>query len=150
MNTKIEARVSHHFPTNAERVYKAWLDPEQVRIWMVAALKTFGLAGDIRRIEIDPRVGGKFLFSDMRNGQEARHWGKYLELDLPFKIVFTWIVDESEEANPSKVTLTIRPETDGCTATIVHEMDAKWIDFVSRTENGWTRMLQQVDKLLAD
>jgi uncharacterized protein YndB with AHSA1/START domain len=72
----------------------------------------------------------------MRDGKEARHWGIYLELDRPRKIVFTWIVAESEEADPSVVTLTIQPEADGCIATIVHEMDATWAEYVSRTEVG--------------
>jgi uncharacterized protein YndB with AHSA1/START domain len=148
MSAKIEARVSHHFKARPERVYDAWLDPDQVREWIAAALKRLGLAGDIRRIEIDARVGGKFFFSDMRDAQEARHWGTYLELDRPRKIVFTWIVDESEEANPSKVTLTIEPEASGCAATIVHEMDAQWAEYVSRTESGWARMLEEVERLL--
>ena len=148
MNPKIEAKVTHRFQAPAEQVYDAWLNPAQVRLWMAAALQSFGLAGDIRRIEIDARAGGKFFFSDMRDGTETRHWGNYLELDRPRKIVFTWIVDESEEANPSKVTLTIHPEMNGCTATIVHEMDEKWIDYVSRTESGWKRMLEQIAILL--
>jgi uncharacterized protein YndB with AHSA1/START domain len=149
MSSRIEARTTHHFKAAAERVYDAWLNPEQVRVWMAAALKSFGLAGDIRRVEIDARVGGRFFFSDMRDGTEQRHWGTYLELDRPRKIAFTWIVDESEEADPSTVTLTIEPESDGCTATIVHEMDGKWVDYVSRTESGWARMLQEVEQLLA-
>lgn len=148
MTSKIEARVTHRFKASAERVYDAWLNPQQVRTWLAAALQSHGLAGDIRRIEVDARVGGGFFFSDMRDGQEARHWGKYLELDRPRKIVFTWIVDESEEANPSTVTLTIQSEGEGSTATIVHEMDAQWKDYVSRTEGGWARMLDQVDRLL--
>jgi uncharacterized protein YndB with AHSA1/START domain len=148
MSSKIEARVSHRFEAAAERVYDAWLDPKLVRLWMAAALKSFGLAGDIQKIEIDAQVGGKFFFSDLRGGKEARHRGTYLELDRPRKIVFTWIVDESEEANPSKVTLTLQSEVDGCMATIVHEMDAKWIDYVTRTEMGWSRMLQQVAIIL--
>jgi uncharacterized protein YndB with AHSA1/START domain len=150
MKSKIEARVSHRFQASAEQVYDAWLDPRHVRVWLAAALKSFGLAGDIRRIEIDPRVGGKFFFSDMRDGTEARHWGTYLELVRPSQIAFTWIVDESEEANPSKVTLTIAREPSGCVATIVHEMDEAWRDYVSRTEAGWSRMLQQIDNLLAN
>jgi uncharacterized protein YndB with AHSA1/START domain len=149
MSPKLEARVSHRFKTSPERVYDAWLDPQSVRVWMSAALRSFGLPADIRRIEIDARVGGKFFFSDMRDGKEARHWGTYLELDRPRKIVFTWIVDESEEANPSTVTLTIEPEPEGCVATIVHEMDAKWADYVARTESGWVRMLQEVERVLA-
>src|SRR5262245_16671229 len=99
MSSKVEARVVHHFKATAERVYDAWLTPEQVRAWLGAALKSMGLAGDIRRIDIDARVGGKFFFSDLRDGNEARHWGTYLKLDRPRTIVFTWIVDESDEAN---------------------------------------------------
>ncbi len=148
MSAKIEARVSHRFNASAERVFDAWLTPELVRVWMAAALRSFGLAGDIKRIEIDAHVGGKFLFSDMRDGQEARPWGPYLELDRPRKIVFTWIVDESAEADPSKVTLTIEPESEGCVATLVHEMDARWADYVSRTEGGWSRMLAEIDRIV--
>ena len=46
------------------------------------------------------------------------------------------------------MTLTIDPEADGCVASIVHEMDAQWIEYVSQTESGWARMLNAVDKLL--
>ena len=148
MNEKIEARVTHRMKASAERVYDAWLNPAQARMWMAASLRSFGLAGDIQRVEIDARVGGKFFFSDLRDGTEARHWGSYLELDRPRKIVFTWIVDESEEEDPSVVTLTIEPEADGCVATIVHELDAKWSEFISQTESGWARMLQAVDEFL--
>jgi uncharacterized protein YndB with AHSA1/START domain len=147
MNSKIEARISHHFKATAEQVYDAWLDPTQVRLWMAESLKSLGLAGDIRRVEIDARVGGKFFFSDMRNGKEARHWGSYLELVRPHRIVFTWIVDESEAANPSNVTMTIQAEAEGCVATIVHEIDEKWRDYISQTENGWARMLQHVENI---
>lgn len=149
MSERIEARVEHRFQASPERVYDAWLDPAGVRVWMKASLQSFGLPGEIVRIEIDPRVGGKFFFSDLRNGAEARHWGTYLELDRPRKIVFTWIVDASEESNPSKVTLSIVPDGAGSKATIVHEMDPQWKEYVARTEAGWGRMLRHVELLLS-
>lgn len=149
MSGKVEAHASHRFRATAEQVYDAWLDPVMVRVWMAAALRSFGLPADIRRIEIDARVGGKFHFSDMRGDTEARHWGTYLELDRPRRIVFTWIVDESEEASPSTVTLSIEPAPDGCIATIVHEMDAAWSDFTQRTADGWGRMLREIDHILS-
>jgi len=71
MGAKIEARVEHHFPVPAEAIYKAWLDPASVRVWMGEALRSLGLSGDIQRIEIDPRIGGRFFFSDLRN--HSRH-----------------------------------------------------------------------------
>jgi len=148
MTASIEARVTHRFRASAERVYDAWLDPGKAQLWMEAALVKLGLAGDTQRFEIDARVGGKFFFSDMREGTEARHWGTYLELDRPRKIAFTWITEESQEAEPSKVALTIEPDGEGCMATIVHELRSEWAEYVSRVESGWGAMLTAVDESL--
>jgi uncharacterized protein YndB with AHSA1/START domain len=147
MSTTIEARVSHRFRATAGEVYDAWLDPAKARRWMAAALQTMGLAGDMRQIEIEARVGGKFLFSDQRGEVEARHWGTYLELERPRRIVFTWIVDESEESKPSTVFLTIQPDGDGCVVTIVHQLDAAWAEYVPRVEAGWGNMLAALEKI---
>jgi uncharacterized protein YndB with AHSA1/START domain len=148
LGSKTQAHVSHRFTASAERVYDAWLDPSKVRVWMPPSLKSLGLAGDIRRVEIDARVSGSFFLSDQRGEIEAKHWGTYLVLERPRKIVFTWITDESGAADPSVVTLTIEQQSDGCAATIVHEMDRQWQDYVSRTEAGWGRMLESIASLL--
>lgn len=116
---------------------------------MSAALQSMGLSGDVRRVEIDPRVGGSFTFSDMREGTEAVHWGTYRELDRPRKLVFTWFTSEEDEReNTSLVTLTLEPREEGCVATIVHRMDAKYGEYVKRTEKGWGRMLEQIGTLV--
>lgn len=142
----VSARVRRHMSVSPERVFDAWLDPEKIRVWMAAALKSAGLAGDIRRVEVDAREGGRFVFSDMRNEGEAVHWGSYLEIIRPQRLVFTWFTSEEDETeNLSTVTLTLEPEKEGCIATIIHEMSAEWVDFVERTEAGWGRMLAQID-----
>ena len=146
--TLATAKVSHRFAASPERVYDAWLEPAKLRTWMSAALKDMGLSGDMKRVEVDARVGGKFFFSDMRDAGEARHWGTYLELDRPRKIVFTWIVDASQEADPSKVTVTIAPDGTGCVVTIVHEMAAEWASYVEKVEMGWSNMLRNIDAML--
>jgi uncharacterized protein YndB with AHSA1/START domain len=149
MTSMIEARTTHRMHASPERVYEAWLDPQKVRVWMRSALMQMGLPGDVRRVEIDPRVGGRFTFSDVRAGGEALHWGTYLEIDRPRRLVFTWFTSvEDEEEGTSRVTLTLEPEGGGCIATIVHQMDAKWAEYVGRTEQGWSRMLDQVDRLV--
>ena len=142
---KVEAKVTHVFKVSAERVFDAWLDPVKVRAWMAQAVLEIR-AFDVRRVEIDPTVGGKFTFSDMRDDGEAVHWGYYLEIDRPRKLVFTWFTSEEEEReNSSVVTLTIEPIPGGCRATIVHSMDARWADYVKRTEAGWGAMLRKID-----
>lgn len=145
----IEARVTHRFRASAERVFDAWLDPTLARAWMERAAPGMP-AFDVRRVEIDPRVGGRFTFSDMRAEGEAVHWGYYLEIDRPRKLVFSWFTSEEEEAEgTSVVTLTLRPLDTGCEATIVHRMDARWRDWTSRVEQGWGLMLGMVDRMLS-
>jgi uncharacterized protein YndB with AHSA1/START domain len=149
-NEIAEARVEHRFEASAERVFDSWLDPALIRRWMSASLQGFGLPGDVRRVEIDPRVGGRFTFSDVRDAGEAVHWGTYLEIDRPRKLVFTWFASEEDaREGASVVTLTIDSDRDGCIATIAHRMDAKWAGYVPQTEQGWGGMLRASAALLA-
>jgi len=144
MSGKAIVRVTHRFDASAERVYDAWLHPEKIRLWMKAALMEMGLSGELGRVEVEPRVGGRFFFSDMREAGEAKHWGTYLQLDRPHRISFTWIVDVSQEEDPSVVTITIKPDGKGCVATLVHEMPSQWASFAERVEGGWSRMLRGI------
>ncbi len=137
MAATVEACAEHMFRASPERVFDAWLEPELVTQWMSAALKQFGLTGDIRQVEVDARVGGRFTFSDLREAGEAVHWGTYLEIDRPRKLVFTWYTsDEEEKENTSVVTLTIKAKDTGCIATIVHTMDDKYTEYIPQTEEG--------------
>ncbi len=144
MVQRVQAHASRAFSLSPQQFYDAWLRPEKVRRWMSHALQTSGLSGEMREVQIEPSVGGKFLFSDLRNGNEARHWGSYLELSAPDRISFTWIVDEAEEEDPSIVRLSIAPQGSGCVASIVHEMDVAWAEYLPQTEKGWTRMLDAI------
>jgi uncharacterized protein YndB with AHSA1/START domain len=100
---------------------------------------------DIRRVEIDARVGGRFTFSDMRAEGEAVHWGEYRQIDRPHKLVFTWWTSEEDEREEnSVVTLTIEPADGGCVATIAHEMSDEWREWVAKTRQGWGGMLTQI------
>ena len=149
MKGTVEAKVEHVFTASAERVYDAWLEPEIVRQWMTAATKQLGLPGDVRRCEIDARVGGEFTFSDMREDGEAVHWGTYLEMERPRKLVFTWFTSgEEAKKNKSVVTLTLEPTDSGCIATIVHAFDDKYAEYVPQTEQGWGAMLEQIGNIL--
>ena len=150
MTKTIEAKVSHRFSASPERVFDAWLDAHRVREWM--ALPFSALGGrpvDVRRVDIDARVGGRFTFSDMREDGEAVHWGTYLEIDRPRRLVFTWFTStEDEQEDNSVVTVTIEPDGEGCVATIVHRMDARWAEYISQAEQGWSGMLSQIAAMM--
>ncbi|UGU32519.1 SRPBCC domain-containing protein [Mycolicibacterium smegmatis] len=148
MTDIIEARVEHRFESaTAEQVFDAWLDQGDVRAWMAAALRAHGLEGDIRRVEIDPRVGGRFFFSDVRDGAEAEHWGTYQALERPKLIEFTWFTSEDEEQNStSLVRIEITPEPQGCSVVLTHKLDATFAEYREPTETGWRTMLTAVDQ----
>ena len=151
MKDTIEAKVRHRFTAPSEHVFDAWLDVDTVRDWMAMPFAALGgRRMDVRRVEIDPRVGGRFTFSDMREDGEAVHWGTYLEIDRPERLVFTWFTSEEEEErhNNSVVTLTIDTDGEGCLAAIVHRMDGKWADYITQTEQGWSGMLGNIDQRL--
>jgi uncharacterized protein YndB with AHSA1/START domain len=133
----VKVSVTRHFDASPERVFDALLDPEMIGKWM------FGPAlreEEVLRIVADARVGGAFSFLVRRQGEEIDHVGKYREIDRPRRLVFTWgIAGESE--NESLVIIEIAPQETGAELTLTHEMDAKWANYASRTEAGWTRML---------
>lgn len=115
---------------------------------MAPPCRGMGLTGEVARIELDPRVGGAFLFSDMRGGEEECHWGTYLELERPKRMAFTWNTVESDESDPITIGLTFEPEGDGCVATLVTEMDSEWTSHIPLTKGGWGRMLDATEALL--
>jgi uncharacterized protein YndB with AHSA1/START domain len=147
---KIEAKVTHRFAASPETLFEAMTDPAQVERWQKAWLVQGGLPGEMTRCEIDPREGGAFLYADLRDGEEARHWGRFLTLERPHKIRHTWIVDADEEDDPSIVTIVIEPapEGTGSVVTLYHEMDAQWAEYRERTEKGWSTMLAAIETVL--
>jgi uncharacterized protein YndB with AHSA1/START domain len=142
--SNVKVIVTRHFDASPERVFDAWLDPGMIGKWM------FGPAlreEEVLRIVADARVGGSFSFLVRRQGEEIDHVGKYREIDRPRRLVFTWgIAGESEDE--SLVIIEIVPLETGAELSLTHEMDAKWADYASRTEAGWTKMLDALASTL--
>jgi uncharacterized protein YndB with AHSA1/START domain len=141
------AVVTHRFEAAPARVFAAWLSPELIGRWM------FGPAlrdEEIVRIALDPRVGGTFSFVVRREVQGTRqeidHIGRYLEIDRPRRLVFTWGV--AGTGSDSRVIVEIAPAGDGAALTLTHELDPAWADYVDRTQAGWSTMLAALETVL--
>lgn len=140
----VTVRIERTVPASPEQVYEAWLTPESVRTWMARALRTSGLPGDMRRVEVDAVPGGSFTFSDQRAEGEAVHFGRYLALERGVRLVFTWFTSDDEAVeSTSTVTLSLAPEGTGTRAILEHRMDARWREWIPQTERGWAGMLEQ-------
>ncbi|NGP87091.1 SRPBCC family protein [Fodinibius halophilus] len=136
--------VTKRFNVPAENVFDAWLDPEIISQWM------FGPElrdEEIIKLETDPREGGPFSFVVRRGDDVLNHLGKYLEIDRPHRLVFTWGV-ESESAEESEVTIDIESTETSCQLTLVHELDPKWEEYACRTKEGWSTMLEKLKEIV--
>ena len=137
------AQVSRVFPYSAERVFDAWLDPDRARRWFFATPE-----GEMVRAEIDARVGGGFVFTDRRNGEDVEHTGEYLEIDRPRRLRFTFAVS-GVDGPPDLVSITIVPLTEGCELTLTHEMAAEYDAYLDSARKAWSGMLDDLADELA-
>lgn len=151
MSQPVTVRVTRRINASIDRVFDAWLTPTTAARFLFATR-----TGNIMHCDIDPVVGGGFLVTDRRpvpDGEEsffeAQHRGTYVEIDRPSRIVFDFTVEPSPVS--SRVTIDFVPlGVSICELVLTQELgegdDAK--ANMRRAEQGWTRMLEQLDKLL--
>jgi uncharacterized protein YndB with AHSA1/START domain len=134
-------RVTRRLPFPAERVFDAWLDPALAAKWLFATPK-----GKMVKAEVDPRVGGRFTFTDRRDGEDVLHTGEYLEIERPRRLVFT-LGTPKYSPKFDRVTVEIVPKGSECELTLTHETDPEWL---FRTQSGWTTILEGLAVNLGD
>lgn len=135
---RVTVRVSHRYDAPPERVFDAWLDPQSAGKWLFATP-----SGEMVRAEIDGRAGGRFIFTDRRNGEDIEHSGEYLEIDRPRRLVFNFRVPKfSNEA--TLIRIEIAASGFGCELTLVHE--GVLPEYAGRTEEGWKGILEGLGK----
>lgn len=101
----------------AERLYRAFLDPQAMAKW----LPPHGFTGTVH--EMDARVGGRYKmsFTNFSTGKSHSFGGQYVELTPNERIRYT---DKFEDPNLSgeiSVTITLRPVLCGTEVAIVQE-----------------------------
>lgn len=133
--------VTRSFAASAERVFDAWLDPAAAGLWLFATPE-----GKMVRVEINARVGGKFIITDKRGEMLAEHVGTYLEIDRPRRLAFNFSVPQYS-AEVTRVTVEIAPRDQGCELTLTHE--GVLPDYHERSIAGWTGILAGLAGCLA-
>jgi len=136
MTTDLMLKLTKLIPAAPERVFDAWLDPEQIAKFMIT-----GPGTGIKSAETEAKVGGSYRIVMTNDMGEVPHWGTYREIERPSRLVFTW---NSPHASPdSLVTLTFEPEGDGTLLTLTHD---KFPSDESREghNQGWSGILESL------
>jgi len=140
-DTRPTVRVTRRFDAPAERIFDAWLDPKTAGRWLFATA-----TGRMVRVEIDARIGGRFIFVDRRDGEDVEHRGEYLDIDRPRRLVFTFGVPKYS-SETTRVCIDIVPLDTGCELTLTHE--GVLPEYAERTKAGWTEILGRLAAGLA-
>ena len=83
MSGPIILTVSRDFDASPEMLFDAWLDPALAGKFLFATPD-----GEMLKVEIDPRVGGRALIVDRRASGDAHHHILYEVIDRPHRLVF--------------------------------------------------------------
>lgn len=136
-------RITRRFDAAPERVFDAWLDPETAGRFLFATPD-----GEMVRVEIEPRVAGRYSIVERRDGEDVEHTGEYLEIERPRRLAWTLRVPKYSEET-SRVTIEIaagsQPADAGCELTLTHETRPEW---AGEAEEGWSLVLDGLDAVL--
>jgi len=142
MSAPVTLTVTRDFAAAPERVFDAWLDPEQARRFLFATPD-----GEMIRCEIDARVGGRALIVERRTSGDAHHRMRFEVIDRPHRLVFLFAADPAEEGEWTRVSIEIARAPGGCTLRLTHEMAPQWAAYEEQTRKGWGMILESLGRV---
>ncbi len=143
MTAPVILTITRDFDASPEAVFDAWLDPAKAAEFLFRTPD-----GEMLKVEIDARVGGRALVVERRASGDAHHHLKFETIDRPSRLVFLFAADPAEEGQWTRVTIDIAARGDGATLTLTHEMDPEWAAYEDQTRKGWTMILGSLADLL--
>lgn len=135
-------RLSVHIKRPPQRVYEAWLSPDDLAKWFVPQP---GASCWVH--EMDARIGGGFRFTVDSCGDPTTATGRYTVLEPHRRIAFTWAWENMPGGVTSQITLDFLPDGDGTRLVLTHE---KLADLESRGlhTQGWSGCLDSIASYL--
>jgi uncharacterized protein YndB with AHSA1/START domain len=138
-------RIERTFAAPVDAVFDAWTSVEVLRRWWPG-----GPGWTTPVAEVDLRVGGRLRLV-MRDpaGSEFGGTGRYLEIDRPSRLVFSWRWDDpSLGAGEQLVEVGFTANAGGDTTVVLvnHGLDD---EAVRSHEEGWQLSFDNLDQVLA-
>ena len=137
-------RIERTFRAPAQEVFDAWTSVEVLRRWWHAEHEW-----ETPRAEVDLRVGGAVLLV-MRNPEDGAEYGgrgEYVTVDIPRRLVFTWIWDDDDESRRQLIEVDFVDHGDSTTVVLTHTglPETETDDYV----DGWQKSFDNLEVALA-
>lgn len=137
------AVVRRLLPASPDVVYDEWLDPEALSDWMCPR------PARCLAVESEPRVGGRLRIDISDGGTEFQVSGRYLVLDRPSRLSFSWSCSTWPDPGiQSVVNVLLEPRGNEQTLmTIEHSFLPA--EFIEQHTRGWAAIADQLAEELA-
>ena len=137
-------RVSRQIRAVPERLFDAWLDARKARAFLFADGRW-----DAVSTGIDARVGGDFRIARERDGELVEYFGQYLEIDRPYRLVFSLFV-ERYALHDDRVIVEVASVAGRSLLVLTHELSLPDQAERSCIRRAWARVLDRLAALLED
>lgn len=141
----LELVIDRVFDAPRELVWKAWTDPEMMKVW--SAPRGF----TIPRSEGELRVNGAWHATMVKpDGEELNLGGKYLEIAEAGRLVFThvWMDENGNPTSPESVVTVTLTARGNKTEMNFRQTGFESIGSRDGHSEGWTECFDKLDELL--
>lgn len=138
-------RVSRILQADAETLFRAWTDPDELMHWWCQEGDGWAFAG----ASVDLRVGGSYrLAMTGPDGRPHVAVGVYREVQRPTRLVFTWDWESpANQVGETLVSIELTPRS-GKQTHVVLTHERLPIARMGRHEQGWTELLNLLERRL--
>jgi uncharacterized protein YndB with AHSA1/START domain len=137
-------RCTRQVNATPERIFDAWVNAEKARTFLFAARNGSALSSDI-----DARVGGRFRIVRHRDGEAVEYSGEYLEIDRPYRLVFSLFVEKYAQRD-DRVIVELAPVAKQSLLVLTHELSLPDPAERSRIQCEWATILDSLGALCSE
>ena len=144
INMPIEAVVRRRFSHPPERIFRAWVSPNEICHWFRVDPKA-----TCECLELNSTPGGRYAFR-MGGIMPARLVsGEYLEVQPTSRLSFTWLWEGHPAEKSTVVTVTLEPAPGNATDLTIRHTRFPDQNMADEHGKGWTKTLDMLEALLA-
>ncbi len=136
--------MTHIYQASAERVFRAWTDPEALKAWFRPNEQM-----QTSHAETDLRTGGDYQIElQTVNGKKYQVSGLYHEIAEPVKLAFTWRWGDETDAEDTYAEITLRQLSPIETELTLFHDEFLTVAERDRQQVLWTGVLSELELYL--